>query len=441
MTRPGIALRRAATAGRRLASLAAAAHRRVSLPGVAGALLVLGGLLLPWMGVPLESEVRATSLPVVAGPAPVVGAVSYGAAVLALLGVAVVGLALRRGGAGTVTCAAGVGIGATAILFVLYSGIGDAQLTARLTRQQIEMDAIAGHFGYPISRSGPTSLLLLPLTGTWRLVVDALRPGWLATLAGGVLLGLAGAGEARRWARAGRWRCGAALSVAATALLATLGPCFAANLLVDSGIAATATGDYSTAADRLSLAARLNPRVSVRPDVQLALGGAALAQGDRTSSLALLAQGQVQVDDHAEVAAAGVLRQAHDADPANTVTVDELAQVARDLIWSHADPRTMIQLLQQQYGDRPANHYAMGRYLYLHGDFDTAIQELDRVLQETAEPNVDSSALTYIALSEYREGKAADARTHVLEAVALDTEYDNDLARALATGLYTFGDV
>ena len=441
MTGLRMAVRRAVTACRRLPSLVADVRRTVSLPALAGVPLVLVGLALPWLGVPLESQLHATALPVVAGPVPVVAAISYGAVVACLVVAALVGLALCRGRAGTLTCVAGLGIVAMAILFVVYSSLGDAELTARLTRQQAEMDAMSSHFGYPIGRGGPTSLLFIPLSGGWLIVSDALRPGWLATLCGGVLLALAGGRAALRWARAHRWPSAGALSVAATALLATVAPCVAANLLVDSGIAATGSGDYATAASRLRLAARLNPRISVRPDVQLALGGAALAQGDQSSSLALLAQAQVLVSDHAEATAATVLRQAHDVAPTDTVIVDELAQVARDLIWSHADPRAMIQLLQQPYGDRPANHYAMGRYLYLHGDFATAVQEMDHVLQQTAEPNVESSALTYVALSEYREGDASDARAHILQAVAIDGEYNNDLARALATGLYTFGDV
>jgi hypothetical protein len=33
-------------------------------------------------------------------------------------------------------------------------------------------------------------------------------------------------------------------------------------------------------------------------------------------------------------------------------------------------------------------------------------------------------------------GRSSDARSHLLTAIALDTEYNNSLARSLAAGLY-----
>jgi hypothetical protein len=435
-----VALHPAVTHRRRLSQVPAAG-RSVSLPAIAGVVLVLGGVVMPWVRVPVGSALHATALPVVAGPATVSGAVSYGAVTIVLLGIALVALVRSRGRSGAVSSLAGAGIAAMALLFVVYTVLGDAQLSQRLVRQQAEMDAIGAHFGYPIGGGGPNSLLLLPLTGTWHVVAASLRLGWLASVTGGVLLATGGGRGALRQVRAHPWRWAAAGSAATAAVLATLVPCIAANLLIDSGIAATRTGDHSTAADRLRLASRLDPRVSARADYEIALGESSLEAGDRTSALSLLAQAQVLESDHQEVSAATILRQALAVDPGNPVLVDNLGQVARDLIWSHADPRTMTLLLGQTYGDRPANHYAMGRYLYLHGDFDNAILQMDHVLALTTDSNVDSSALTYIALGEYHEGDTTDARRHILQAVAIDSQYNNDLARDLATGLYTFGDV
>jgi hypothetical protein len=49
---------------------------------------------------------------------------------------------------------------------------------------------------------------------------------------------------------------------------------------------------------------------------------------------------------------------------------------------------------------------------------------------------VRSSAYTYISLSESSMGRLGDARTHLLTAITLDTEFNNSLARSLAAGLY-----
>jgi Tfp pilus assembly protein PilF len=59
-----------------------------------------------------------------------------------------------------------------------------------------------------------------------------------------------------------------------------------------------------------------------------------------------------------------------------------------------------------------------------------------RTLQLTSDPNVRSSAYTYISLCETAMGQHQQARQDLLTAISLDTEYNNALARTLATGLY-----
>ena len=116
--------------------------------------------------------------------------------------------------------------------------------------------------------------------------------------------------------------------------------------------------------------------------------------------------------------------------------VQELISQARKAALIDNNRGLMQAIVSQRYGDLPAAHYALGRILYKGGDFDHAIDQFLRTIQLTNDPNVRSSAYTYVSLSETAMGRDSDARSHLLTAIALDTEYNNSLARSLAAGLY-----
>jgi Tfp pilus assembly protein PilF len=50
--------------------------------------------------------------------------------------------------------------------------------------------------------------------------------------------------------------------------------------------------------------------------------------------------------------------------------------------------------------------------------------------------DLQSSAYTYIALSQLQQGKTANARRLLLKAVELDPEYSNNTAREELSGLH-----
>jgi hypothetical protein len=420
-----------------LLSVRRIANTRVSAS--AGIVMVAAGLGLPWLGVPLEPEKRATSLRVVFAGMPTASWASYGTAVAACLAVAVVAFVVTRGRGSSLLAAAGAGALLVPLIFVVQAVLSDFTLLQHLRQQQTELASVTSQFGYGEPRSSVTSVFLLPLRGPWRAVATQLRPGWFLCVAGGALILTAGAGPARRELRRRRTLIGLSLIGLAGTLL--IGRGIAANLVADSALDPLRAGDYDTALSRLDLAESLNPDIRINPDEELARGQALAAGGNRASAPALLYVARVRSASGDQPGALLALQEAVQRSPGDVVVRAELLRLSRTLALASNDPGPLEFILGPTAGEGLlAEHYALGRILYARADYQQAILELQRAAQQSgAEPNVASSALTYIALSEMRLGRSAEARQDLLHAVDLDTEYINSLARSLSTGLYTTG--
>jgi len=402
---------------------------------VVGLLLGLMGLNFPWLGLALETERHAVDLRVVAAGMPDSRLISYGSlsAIALVLGATLLVRGRGRGTAGLAVCGAVMAL--LPLLFVVQSSISDFQLVQHIYQQNAEMRAITFQLGYSIPRSGPTSVLLLPITGPTRAIATDLRPGWLMSLAGGAMLLAYGIVPLLRGLRSDRrLRWG---TLGATVLLAILlGRGVFANYIASSAESASQAGEYSRSTQLFDYAQRLNPLLRFSGNFEQGLGRALGASGDQTSPLALYAQAKAlgtqgdTVDELADLqlAAAG----ASD----NPVIVEELVSQARRAAILNGNLGLMEAIVSQPYGDLPAAHYALGRLMYAHSDFGHAIDQLKRTIQLTNDPNVRSSAYTYISLCETAIGQTAQARSHLLTAISLDTEYNNSLARTLAVGLY-----
>ena len=83
--------------------------------------------------------------------------------------------------------------------------------------------------------------------------------------------------------------------------------------------------------------------------------------------------------------------------------------------------------------------FTYGHYAYVVGDSSTAIAYLQRSMSESGNGELQSIALTYMALSEQRLGDPAAFRQDIVRAVDLDTQEINGLGREVAAGLYTPG--
>src|SRR6516165_2633853 len=81
----------------------------VPVTAIIGVVLVAAGLWLPWLGMPLETEKRATGLRLVFAAAPTRSWATYGAAVAVCLTVAVAALVRTRGRGNALLALAGAG--------------------------------------------------------------------------------------------------------------------------------------------------------------------------------------------------------------------------------------------------------------------------------------------------------------------------------------------
>ena len=406
----------------------------VAVPAV-GLLLCLLGLNFPWLGVALETERHAVDLRVVAAGMPDSRLISYGSLAAIALVVCATLLVRAKGRPTPAIAVCGAIMLMLPLLFVVQSAISDFQLVQHINQQNAEMRSITSQLGYSIPRSGPTSVLLYPIGGSTRAIAADLRPGWVMSVVGGALVfafGLVALLRGLRTDRRLRWG-----SLAFAVVLAILlGRGAFANYIASSAEQASRAGEYSRATQLFDYAQRLNPLLRYNANFELGLGQALGASGDSSSPLALYAQSKALGTQNDTVDQLADLQQAATAAPSNLVIVQELISQARKAALVDHNRGLMQAIVSQPYGDLPAAHYALGRILYKGGDFDHAIDQFLRTVQLTNDPNVRSSAYTYISLSETAMGRDSDARSHLLTAIALDTEYNNSLARSLAAGLY-----
>jgi hypothetical protein len=126
------------------------------------------------------------------------------------------------------------------------------------------------------------------------------------------------------------------------------------------------------------------------------------------------------------------LRQAVLLDPANPVLQQQLDQASQVLAVTEQNPGPLQALSHPTVADL----YTEGRIDYARADYPAAMTCFRAVLTMTGDGNVISSAYTYLALSELKQGHASQARLDLLRAASADVGYNNTLARSLLAGLY-----
>jgi tetratricopeptide (TPR) repeat protein len=389
------------------------------------------------MGVPLEQERLPWALPLVTPLLPRSGLLNFGVLEALCLVLLVLAARRRRGHRGLSLFAVGTIAFATPLLFVALTTLSDMSLLEHLRNQNTEMHAITGLLGYGIPRTAPTSILFIPLSGALRNIANTLRPGWFLAAAGGAALML---GNLRAAGLAiGRIRLPALLAVSGSSVL-ILAILFArpvaANIVADQALTTAQDGDYAKAVTQFSLMSALDPDMRLRSGVELAWAKARLALGDRSSSMALYAQAQAEAAGGDVEAELDDLRRAMEDAPGDPVITEAYLDAARFASEQAGDPGPLEAVVNTRFGDLPAEHYALGRVFYRDGDFADALPQFTRTLDETEENNTRSTAYTYRALCEIHLGNPLQARTDLLLAVRADVEYNNSLARSLATGLY-----
>jgi tetratricopeptide (TPR) repeat protein len=109
-------------------------------------------------------------------------------------------------------------------------------------------------------------------------------------------------------------------------------------------------------------------------------------------------------------------------------TLTSTDQEVAALVWlqqlAHVDDQNIYSL------------YYMGRIQYDKHDYEACMQQMNRILKLSNNPDVRSSAYTYLALSLKGEGRINEARHLLLKAIALDPYYHNNTAREELSGLH-----
>lgn len=404
-----------------------------------GVAVLAAGARLPWLNLPLQHQVSALSLAVVAPGFATPTWLSYGAVALGALVVAVAALVWNRGLPSAVAGAAGAVAMVTPLLFGVASALSDNGLPALLTRRAGEYDQMTSQYGFAVPQARMTSFLLIPLHGVWRTVGVTLQPGWLLTVLGGAVLLAAGW---RSLVAAGRRHrlVGSVAAVLGVAVVAiAFGRGYWGNRVADSGLSAGHAGAYTLALSRFDRAEKLNPTVRLRPDVEAAAGTAFTQTGQTTVPLARLAQARAELAASRGDVALGQLQAIHDGDPANTVIADSYRGVAVASARQSGSAAVLGPLLTQPALDALSARYTLGRVLFRNQAYADALIQLQWVVDHTVDNELASSALTYISLCQKDLGDDIAARKTLLVAITRDRAYANLPARALAAGLFTPG--
>jgi tetratricopeptide (TPR) repeat protein len=412
--------------------------RRPSIAGLIGIALGAVAIPLPWLTIPLAARQTAFSVPLDFAGLPRVGAVSYGLLATAAIALAVVGTVRGRGRGSALLGLAGAVLLLLPLLMVAQLTLWDAAGYQALADRVVDRNLIEKQFGYAVGSEPLTTLGLLALPASGQVVANSLARGWFLAATAGALMLWAGFRPLRESARS-RPRPAAMILVAGSACLLLLaGRGVLAQLFFYRGTTAALALRPDAATERLGMAELLNPSLAQARDFELVLGAAQLAAGDTRTAPALLAQAEAsgQTGDHSSQL--GRLLEAHAAAPQDPVVSHELT-----VALIQAKPRRLIQpedgsglLTGLAADDSPAVQYTSGRTLFSLGDYATARTRFLRVLGLTSDADVRSSALTYLALCDFHGVHPDLAKHELVEAIKLDTGYNNTLARTVATGLY-----
>jgi tetratricopeptide (TPR) repeat protein len=401
---------------------------------VAGLLLLVAGLLRPWLQVPLLSSRSAFELPVRAPGLPSQLSLSYGV-LLAICALATAaGLIRTRGRASAIAAAAGAVGAVLCIMAFAQITIWDITTRAELESQAARQQTVRLQYGYKIHTTPPTAVALFKPRGAVEVVLNDLDQGFYLAIAGALILSVAGRQSLLNHLR--RRKLAIGVSVAAGAGLA--GMCaggVAAAILMSTLDAALVKGDAATAVDRLELALRLNPTLAADPDFELRLGKAQLEAGRTELPAALFAASRLVSERGDKATQLADLKAAWRAAPGNPVIGDEYRMASIGVSQLLLDPAPLLDL-PGGLRDDVVVQYTLGRLYFARGSYVAAIGALGRSVELTRDRDLLSSAHTYLAICYDDLGFEQIARHELLAAIQLDFTYSNSLARSRALGLY-----
>ena len=416
-----------------LASTRAAVAVRTTL----AFLLAAGALVLPWLGLTLTPSLSAWHLTFSLGAVPLVRHLSYGV-VVAALGLCAVVSFVRAGGRPTrVTRTVGWVYIALPLIFVVTTRLVGTATMFALQSDNSQTQIINSQFLTNSNLGAPNQFLGVNFDSRTLLLLYGLRLGWYLLLAAGIIL----AGRVRRPSTRLQWAAAGAAGLAVLAVLAGLGLGSLAQSDLDGGVQAIATGRPAAGQALIASALRLNPDIAYDPLYEQALGQSEADQGQQTAladyaeaarpvgkDLTLLQKGQLFGQAVAALPAGS---------PAGAVVRADLATFLATATITSKNP-DLLTLVDQQLS-APAVTFSVGHYFYEAGAETLAISMLEKTSDDTANSEVRSLALTYIALAWLKLGNEARFRSNIVAAVQADSLNENVYAREIAAGLYVPG--
>jgi len=438
--------------------------KKVIIPTVSGCIMI-GASLLPWLNGPLGESYSAWQLPIDIGWQFRIAIINYGLLCLCCAIYAfVVAYAHWKPFRGSVyfqqrhSTASLLCLVPIALFLLQYLCIDVAGI-AHLAQQKMQMLLIQRHLGYTVAAPriplnpfrvdastfvGRLELLvnqvsiglLLPCLSAWMLIDKRIFPTRTQAVTGAEPI--TKKGYILVWFSA------------ILLLVFVFGRAPAAMVCEYSARASLAAGNYTLALRWLDTALVLNPALDqvayyhlergqasyfLHPDQQSADSRAYLASAYRSQGDYLDAYSQLLV-----------VWQAHRTTPwvvdEMSVTLESLAESIQPLnehsiSRPYNDDTTLswLQLLTHMDPSNVYGQYLLGRIAYDLHNYGICMAQMGMVIQLSQNADVQSSAYTYMALSDADLGNDTDARKLLFKALELDPGYHNDTAREELSGL------
>jgi hypothetical protein len=402
-----------------------------------GIALGLGALVLPWLGLNLSPDFSAWGVNFSLGAVPFIGHLSYGVVIATLSVCALVSFFRSKGRPTLVTRGVGWSYVALALIFVVTTRLVGTGTMFALQNDANQSQIINSQFLTNSNIPPPNQFLGYSFDAKTLTLLYALRLGWCFLLVAGLLL----AGRLRRPSTRPQVVAYYAAGLAAVTVLFGLALGAAAQSDLDNGIQSVTIGRPVTGEQLIASALRLNPQLAFDTGLQQALGRAQANQGRKTGladyAEAIRPTGKdLTLGEKARLFSAALAAVPADTPQGAIVRADADTFLATATITSkNPDFLTLVATQLQA----PAVTFSVGRYYFEAGADSLAIQMLQHTYVETANSEVRSLALTYIALSWQREGNEAKFRSAIVAAVQADTLNQNVYAREVAAGLYLPG--
>jgi tetratricopeptide (TPR) repeat protein len=448
----------------RVACHARLSFNNVIIPGVAGCIMVCASVL-PWLNDPLGEAYTAWELPIDIGWQFRIDIFSYGLLCLCCAGyaflVAYANWKPFKGGDYFVQkrITAGLLCLIPVALFLMQYLCIDVSEINHLYQHKIQILLVQQYFDYRIPGQlfpiKPFTLDISTLQGRLQLLIDQASVGLLLPCLSAWML-INYKWLLRQGASKKQHKLNWFASILMLVLLVVLGRAPAGMVCEYQANTLLAAGNYEQALGWLDRALALNP----------ALNQVAYYHIERGQALYFLRPDQQSDDSHAYLAftyrekgdyldAYQELLAVWHSQHTSSWVVSEVSITLERLSEDTQKPRgqgqpTMplitrldnddsalpwLQLLTQVDSTNVYGHYVIGRIQYDLHNYTTSIAQMSMVIQLSSDSDVQSSAYTYMALSDAGQGDYVDERALLFQALQLDPNYRNSTAREEMSGL------